>query len=164
MIILIESLIGIVLFTIIIVTFTVKDPLTSIGDYPPAIRKKCIELGLTTERKQRFTRADLIRKGIAAMAVLCYLYSLLVSETFQQAQTHSEQGFIESYLIWLIIDWYDALILDCIWFCHSRKVRIPGTEEMKEYKDYRFHIKQSCIGMLLGLPACFAVGRLTAIL
>ena len=39
MIILIESLIGIVLFTIIIVTFTVKDPLTSIGDYPPAIRK-----------------------------------------------------------------------------------------------------------------------------
>ena len=48
MIILIESLIGIVLFTIIIVTFTVKDPLTSIGDYPPAIRKKCIELGLIT--------------------------------------------------------------------------------------------------------------------
>ena len=66
-------------------------------------------------------------------------------------QTHLSQGFIESYLIWLIIDWYDALILDCIWFCHSRKVRILGTEEMKEYKDYRFHIKQSCIGMLLGL-------------
>ena len=42
MIILIESLIGIVLFTIIIVTFTVKDPLTSIGDYPPAIRKSVL--------------------------------------------------------------------------------------------------------------------------
>ena len=153
MIILIESLIGIVLFTIIIVTFTVKDPLTSIGDYPPAIRK--------TERKQRFTRADLIRKGIAAIAFVLIFAMVLIH--FNGADTF-EQGFIESYLIWLIIDWYDALILDCIWFCHSRKVRILGTEEMKEYKDYRFHIKQSCIGMLLGLPACFAVGLLTAIL
>ena len=173
MIILIESLIGIVLFTIIIVTFTVKEPLTSIGDYPPAIRKKCIELGLTTERKQRFTRADLIRKGIAAIAFVLIFAMVLIH--FNGADTF-EQGFIafwisirksvllESYLIWLIIDWYDALILDCIWFCHSRKVRILGTEEMKEYKDYRFHIKQSCIGMLLGLPACFAVGGLTAIL
>ena len=161
MIILIDSPIGIVLFTIIIVTFTVKDPLTSIGDYPPAIRKKCIELGLTTERKQRFTRADLIRKGIA-MAVFVFIFALVLKH-FNRADTFW-QGFIESYLIWLIIDWYDALILDCIWFCHSRKVRIPGTEEMKEYKDYRFHIKQSCIGMLLGLPACFAVGGLTVIL
>ena len=48
MIILIESLIGIALFTIIMVIFTAKDPLTSVGDYPPAIRKKCIELGLIT--------------------------------------------------------------------------------------------------------------------
>ena len=161
MIILIESLIGIVLFTIIIVTFTVNDPLTSIGDYPPAIRKTFIELGLTTERKQRFTRADLIRKGIAAIAFVLIFAMVLIH--FNGADTF-EQGFIESYLIWLIIDWYDALILDCIWFCHSRKVRILGTEEMKEYKDYRFHIKQACIGMLLGLPACFAVGLLTAIL
>ena len=45
-------------------------------------------------------------------------------------------------MIWLIIDWYDALVLDSIWFCHSKKVRIPGTEDMEEYKDYCFHIKQ----------------------
>ena len=35
---------------------------------------------------------------------------------------------------------------------------------MEEYKDYRFHIRQSCIGMLLGLPACLTVGAITAIL
>ena len=46
MTILIESLIGIILFTIIIVAFTLKDPLTSVGDYPPAIRDRCMELGL----------------------------------------------------------------------------------------------------------------------
>lgn len=90
MVIIIESLIGILLFTILIVPLTLKNRLTSVGDYPPTIREKCMELGLIEKREQRFTRA--------------------------------------------------------------------------EYKDYCFHIKQSCIGMLLGLPACLAVGTITAIL
>jgi hypothetical protein len=37
-------------------------------------------------------------------------------------------------------------------------MRIPGTEDMKEYHDYLFHIKASCIGTLIGLPACATVG------
>ena len=51
MVIFIESLIGIILFTIIIVALTLKDPLTSVGDYPPAIRDRCMELGLIEKRK-----------------------------------------------------------------------------------------------------------------
>ncbi|MCM1570144.1 MAG: hypothetical protein NC081_11985 [Roseburia sp.] len=39
--ILIESLIGIVLFTVVIVSVMLKNPLTSVGDYPPAIQKRC---------------------------------------------------------------------------------------------------------------------------
>lgn len=46
MVVMIESLIGILLFTILIVPLTLKNPLISVGDYPPAIREKCIELGL----------------------------------------------------------------------------------------------------------------------
>ena len=43
-------------------------------------------------------------------------------------------------------------------------LRIPGTEDMPEYRDYRFHIRQSCIGSLLGLPVCLLVGLLVCIL
>lgn len=39
MVVLIESVVGIFLFTIIIVLVTLKDPIASVGDYPPAIRK-----------------------------------------------------------------------------------------------------------------------------
>ena len=60
MAVMIESLIGILLFTILIVSLTLKNPLTSVGDYPPAIREKCMELGLIEKREQRFTRADII--------------------------------------------------------------------------------------------------------
>ena len=56
MVVLIESVVGIFLFTIIIVLVTLKDPIASVGDYPPAIRKKCMELGLVEERKKRFTK------------------------------------------------------------------------------------------------------------
>ena len=91
-----------------------------------------------------------------------FIFAVILKQ-FNGADTFWK-GVRDSYMIWLIIDWYDALVLDSIWFCHSKKVRIPGTEDMEEYKDYRFHIKQSCIGMLLGLPACLAVGTITAIL
>ena len=54
MVVMIESLIGILLFTILIVPLTLKNPLISVGDYPPAIRERCIELGLIEKREQRF--------------------------------------------------------------------------------------------------------------
>lgn len=155
LVIVIESLIGIVLFTAVIVSLTLKNPLTSVGDYPPAIQKKCIELRLIEDRKKRFTKADYIRKG-AALIVFAVLFAVVLRK-FNGADTFLE-GFGISCLIWFIIDWYDALVLDCIWFCHSKKARIPGTEDIAEYRDYLFHIRQSCIGMLLGLPACLLTG------
>ncbi len=119
--------------------------------------------GIRINRKKRttFPRVDILRKGIALLAFV-FIFAVVLKQ-FNGADTFWK-GFRDSYLIWLIIDWYDALVLDCIWFCHSKKVRIPGTEDMEEYKDYRFHIRQSCIGMLLGLPVCLAVGVITAIL
>ena len=56
-------------------------------------------------------------------------------------------------------NWFDALILDCLWFCHDKHFVIPGTEDMtKDYHDYWFHIKGALIGMLLGIPAALVAG------
>ena len=151
----IECMIGIVLFTSSVVPITLKDPLGSVGDYPPAIRERCIKLKLIPETKKRFTGKEIIKKTIA-MIVFIPILAFIVFK-FNGADSLLK-GFIDSYIIWLAVDWYDAFILDCIWFCHSDKVKIKGTEDMTEYKDYLFHIKQSCIGTLLGLPVCLSVG------
>ena len=161
MIVFIECIIAIILFSVIVVPMTAKDPIGVISDYPPAIRKRCVELGLTKETEKRFETKDLIRKGIAII-VLVLVAALLMIKI-----NHAEsflQGFGHTYIIWLSITWFDALVLDCGWFCHSKRVRIPGTEDMKEYHDYLFHIKQSCIGSLLGLPACAIVGLMVMFL
>lgn len=56
-----------------------------------------------------------------------------------------------------------ALVIDCLWVCHDRRVRIPGTEDMKEYRDYWFHIRHSLVGQVLGLLVALLVGGLTAV-
>lgn len=161
MLILLESAVLCLVFTALIVPFTLKNPTASIGDYPPAIRKRCAELGVFPARSRRFTKKDLLRKGTAAL-----IFALIAAVVLRQLNGAERfwEGFRDSYLIWLIVNWYDALVLDCLWFCHCKAVRIPGTEEMAEYRDYRFHLRQSCIGMLLGLPVCAAVGALVALL
>ncbi len=155
MLLLIESLIGIALFTLIVVPLDRKDPLAVIGDYPPAIRKRCEELGLIEKREQQFSRKEFIKKGVAVIVLI--LIAIFVMIKINHAATFL-QGFGYTYVIWLAITWFDALVIDCGWFCHSKRMRIPGTEDMKEYHDYWFHIKASAIGTLIGLPACAVAG------
>ena len=123
--------------------------------------KKCIELKIIPERKTRLTKKEIMKK-----IIVCILFVLLfafIVYKFNGANTFIK-GFMNSYIIWLVIAWYDALIIDCIFFCHSKKVRVPGTENMKEYEDYWFHIKGSIRGSIIGIPACALVGLLVIIL
>ena len=102
MIIIIESVIGILLFTILIASITLKNPLASVGDYPPSIREKCIEMGVIEKRKRRFTKKDIIRK-VSALLIFVIVFAFILKH-FNSADTLWE-GFRDSYLIWLIIDW-----------------------------------------------------------
>ena len=162
MVLAVEIVLGIALFTLIVVPAVLVNPLASLGDYPPAIRKRCQELGRVPPRENRFTPAFLARK-VAAIIVLVLLLAFVLKH-FNGATTFL-QGFAISYAIWFAITWWDAIVLDCGLFCHWKRFRIPGTEDMVDaYHDYMFHIKQSCIGSVLGLPACAAVGLLVAVL
>lgn len=158
---LVECIVGVALFSAIVIPLTARDPLGAIGDYPPAIRERCVELGLVEPRERRFSASELARKVIA-MVVLAVGFALVLSRV--NGDTTFWQGFRDAYVLWLAIAWWDALVVDCGWFCHSPRVRIPGTEAMPEYHDYLFHIRQSCIGSALGLPACLVVGLLVSLL
>lgn len=66
---------------------------------------------------------------------------------------------LTAYALWCVVDWFDAIVLDCLWFCHDRHFVIKGTEDMvKDYHDYWFHIKGSLIGMVLAIPAALIAG------
>ena len=161
MILLIECIIGVLLFTAIVLPIALINPLYVIGDYPPKIIEKCIELKIIPQRETRFTKKEIIKK-IFAMILFVFIFASVVHR-FNGARTFF-QGFINAYIIWVVIAWYDALVLDLIFFCNLKRFRIPGTEDMKEYKDYLFHIKGSIRGCLVGLPACALIGLLVTLL
>lgn len=157
MILLAESIIFCLIFTIIAGGMTYLNPLSMINSYPPAIQEKVLELGLITkEQKSRSIKS--IFKKLIALFLLVLMIAVVVHK-FNGANSFME-GFKYSYILWVIVNFWDAIIIDCLWFCHSKRVIIKGTEGMKEYKDYWFHIKGTLIGCLYGLPACLLVGLL----
>ena len=70
-------------------------------------------------------------------------------------------GALTAYALWVVVNWFDALVLDCLWFCHDRHLVIPGTEDMTDAcHDYWSHIRGALIGMALGIPVALMAGIL----
>ncbi len=56
-------------------------------------------------------------------------------------------AFFHVFVLFLVVNLYDLIVLDLIIFCHSKKLVIPGAEDMKEeYRNPMHHI----IGALKG--------------
>lgn len=161
MVTLIECVVLCVLFTLAVGWSSLKDPLAGVHNWPPAIQRRAKELGLVQPGQMAGSRTVFAKK-LAAALVIAAVFAAVVY-FFNGARSFAA-GFGYSYLIWTVVNWYDAFVIDCLWVCHDRRVRIPGTEDMKEYQDYWFHIKGSLKGQALGLLAALVAGGLTALL
>ena len=150
------------IFTILVLG-SMKKPLEmQIYSYPPNIINRVAEMGLIEKMEKPRVVESVKRKWpviiIVGIVIGLCVYFVNGADTFLK-------GFAISYGLWLVVDWYDAIVMDMGWFCHSKKVRIPGTEDMvKDYQDYWFHIKASLVGMVLGFPACLIAGVLCMML
>ena len=161
MTLLIECASGCVLLTLVVGAIDLKDPLAGVHNWPPEIQRRAKELGLIQSEQMAGSKKVYIKKLAAALVIAVVFAAVIYFANGAQSFT---AGFGYSYLIWTVVNWYDAFIIDCLWVCHDRRVRIPGTEDMTEYQDYWFHIKSSFRGQLLGLPVALLVGGLTAII
>lgn len=160
MILLAECVTACILFTLVVVAVSLKNPLAQVNNWPPAIQQRAQELGLIREEQMSGSKKVYAKKLVAAL-VIAIAFAALVF--FANGARSFVDGFGYSYLIWTVVNWYDALVIDCLWVCHDQRVRIPGTENMKEYRDYWFHIRGSLVGQVLGLPVALLVGGLTAV-
>ena len=138
-----------------------QNPVETVYDMPEPIVNRCLELGLIDETKKASSPQTKMKKSCAALVIALILALFLY---FVNHAVNFVQGFVISYIIWLVIDWYDCFVIDWIWVCHSKKIIIPGTEDLVDsYKDYKFHFIGSLKGMLLGMPVCLLVGVLVQI-
>lgn len=158
--IIIETLVLGLLFTLMVYKMS-RNPIREIYNYPPKIQERVKSL------KQYDGKIPTEKKKISIKLLASIIIIVIISFIMRYINGYDTfiDGFKYSFIIWSIINWYDAIVLDCIWFCHSKRFIISGTEDMtKEYHNYWFHIKGAIIGQIIGLGACLAIGGVVGLI
>ena len=148
MILLIECVILCIVFTLIIMPAQYKDPMSMIMSYPPNVIKRVEQLpqyaGCIKEREKKHISKKIF--GVFFFAVV------LATVAYFSGCRGFADTFFHVFMLFVTVNLYDMLVLDWGVFCHSKKLRIPGTEDMDEdYKDYLFHAKGALKGIGIGV-------------
>ena len=154
MIILIESVILCAFFTLMVFIISRK-PINTLYNYPPRIQERVKTLD---EYKDSIPTQ---KNKIAAKLIACMIFVVILSLIlrFINGYTTFWAAFGYGFLLWTIVNLWDAIVLDIIWFCHDPQFVFKGTEDMvKEYHNYWFHIKGFFIGETLALIVCAFAG------
>ena len=154
MILVIESMVLCVLFTIMVYIMS-REPIKTLYNYPPKIQERVKSLD---EYKDKIPtqKNKIFAKSLASILIIIIISLIL---RYVNGYTTFIEGFGYGFLLWTIVNIYDAVVMDIIWFCHDPYFVFKGTEDMvDEYHNYWFHIKGSLIGEILALVICAIVG------
>ncbi|MBP3255216.1 MAG: hypothetical protein J6M60_01825 [Clostridia bacterium] len=154
MIIVIESIVLCALFTLFVFILS-REPIKILYNYPPKIQERVKTL---EEYKDKIpTQKNKVVKKI--FALFFFLIIICIVLRYINGYTTFIESFGYGFLLWTIVNLFDAIVLDIIWFCHDKHYVIKGTEDMvEEYHNYWFHIKGFFIGEVLALIICSLAG------
>lgn len=155
MLLFLQCLAGCALLAVIILPAQYKDPLKMIASYPPEVIRRVEQLPQYRDTIKARKKAHLTKKmGGVAFFVLVFAAVAYLSGCGSFAE-----AFVHVFVIFFSVNLFDLLVLDWGVFCHSRKLRIPGTEDMDEvYRGRIFHVRGAAIGTALGLIVALLSG------
>lgn len=159
MLFLTESAAACVIFTILIQLAINNRRTAFVNDYPPVVTDRLRELGLIAE-KPPVKKKDIIRKTIAM--VFFSIAFALVLRFINGIETFAKASYT-AYALWLVVDWYDFLVMDILLAPFDKFYRASGISTF-EKSAVRFHFIGSLKGMVLGLFFAPLVGVLVVLL
>ena len=154
MVLVIESVVLCVAFTIMVYIMS-REPIKTLFNYPPKIQERVKSL---EEYKDKIPTE---KNKVAAKSIASLLFVIILSLILKYINGYDTflEGFGYGFLLWTIVNLFDAIVLDCIWFCHDKHFVFKGTEDMvDEYHNYWFHIKGFFIGEVLAIVVCALAG------
>ena len=156
MTIIIESIVLCMTFTLMVFIMS-REPIKTLYNYPPKIQERVKSL---EEYKDKIpTNENKIAIKLVASAIFLIIICLILR--YINGYTTFIESFGYGFLLWTIVNLYDAIVLDIIWFCHDKYFVLKGTEDMvDEYHNYWFHIKGFFIGEGLALIICAIAGTI----
>lgn len=157
MIFLIECIVACALFTAMLEILCAKRREILTNDYPPVVTEKLHRLNIVSEKPKK---SDIIRKLIA---VIIYAVLFAVVLRFVNGITTFLNAAVTAYLLWLVVDWYDFLVVDILLAPFDKFYKKAGVSPF-ETSAVWFHCKASMRGMLLGLAFAPIVGLIVMFL
>ena len=154
MIIFIEGIILCVLFTLM-VYYVSREPIKTLYNYPPKIQERVKSLDEYKDKIPTQENKVIVKlfASVLFLIIICYILRYI------NGYTTFIESFGYGFLLWTVVNLYDVIVLDIIWFCHDKHFVFNGTEDMvDEYHNYWFHIKGFIIGEILGLVICGLAG------
>ena len=126
-----------------------------VNDYPPVVTDRLRVLGLIAQ-KPPARRQDVLRK-LAAVVIYSVLFALLLRHV-NGIHTFAK-GALTAYALWLVVDWYDFLVMDVLCASADPFYRAAGVSGF-EKSSVLFHFCGSLRGMAIGLVFAPIVGLL----
>lgn len=160
-IVLAEILIFLLLFTLMVLLPTLKDPAAGVHNYPPEIQEEYFKTHPRIETAPLSRRVLLLK----SCALLVFAVVLAAGALLAGADSFGD-GFWFGLLLFAVTGAYDTFFLDWVLFAHLKLFRLPGTEHMdREYAQKWFHVKGmlfpgSLYAIILGLLVGGAVALL----
>lgn len=151
----IESVIISLLFSLGIFIPLYKNPVGQIMSYPKKIRERVESLD---RYKDSIKKREKKHLSIKILSVFIFALLLFIIAYLSGQRTFTSVT-VYVFLIFLFVNLYDLIVMDLIIFRNVKAFRIPGTEDMdKEYKDPTHHIVGFFIGCLIGLATSLIAG------
>ena len=124
------------------------NPEVWLSQYPPDIRNK---VGLVSDKTREQSRVFTLLFVVFLLGTL--VVSLLRLWQLRNGQMTFQSSFISTFTLLIVFNLFDILVLDWLVLVTIRPSRIilPGTEGMKGYGDYMFHLRGFLAGLILAL-------------
>ena len=154
MILFIESVVLCLIFTLMVYIMS-REPIKTLYNYPPRIQERVKSL------EEYRDKIPTQKNKLAVKLIACLLFVVILSLILRYVNgcTTFLSAFGYGFLLWTIVNLWDVILLDILWFCHDPQFVFKGTEDMvSDYHDYWFHIKGFFIGEALALVICAIAG------
>ena len=159
MLFLIECITACVLFTVALELLCAKRREAFVNDYPPVVIDRLREKHMVAE-KPPAKKGDIIRK-VTAVLVYAALFALVLR--FINGITTFAEAVWTAYLLWLVVDWYDFLVVDILLAPFDKFYKLAQVSPVDPSAVW-FHCKASLRGMVLGLVFAPLVGLIVILL
>lgn len=153
MIFLIESVATCVLFTLMLELVAANRREVFVNDYPPVVTDQLRKLNLVAE-KPPARKGDIIRK-VVAIIIYAVLFALVLR--FINGLTTFPAAAGTAYLLWLVVDWYDFLVVDILMAPFDKFYKLAKVSPIEKSAVF-FHFKASLRGMVIGIVFAPIVG------